>query len=201
MEVNPPFPFVFRGGFTYDKDRYLALIGLVGPGAWDEFVKVAKDVKDPFDSWTREIIDPWAAQYGGEVYYPFTGPPFHPFQSWALKVGGVFPSPLGPLLDKVYGLWHSYRAAVVLPFTLDLPPAYIGPSPCDECSDKPCLKACPSQVIKLGEPYNLKACLTTDACRNTGCLVRQACPIGREYAYSPSQQRFHMRAFYNNFKL
>ena len=75
--------------------------------------------------------------------------------------------------------------------------------PCDSCSDRPCLSACPVDAFRDGV-YDVAACarhLRTEAgadCVEEGCRVRRACPVGVGYAYEPLQAAFHMKAFLKN---
>jgi len=155
---------------------------------------------NPLDNWTRGVVQAVADGLGCRAHFPFTGPPYHPFQQWALKAGGVFTSPIGPLIHSQFGLWHAYRGALVFAerLALDTPPG--GDSPCRTCADKPCLSACPADVFASGQ-YDVPACVShvTSAaggdCQNAGCLARRACPIGEEYAYSREQAGFHMAKF------
>ena len=58
-------------------------------------------------------IDPLARSVGAMALYPFDGPPYRPFQRWAMRAEPVAPSPLGLFIHPEYGLWHAYRAALV----------------------------------------------------------------------------------------
>jgi len=109
-------------------------------------------------------------------------------------------SPLGILIHPDYGLWHGYRGALLFSERLDLPPKDTRPSPCESCTDKPCLSACPVGAFKPDQ-YDIDACVeyldTPPAadCREEGCRARRACPIGHDVAYEPNQASFHMTAF------
>ena len=131
--------------------------------------------------------------------YPFDGPPYPPFQRWAVAAGIAFRSPIGPLIHPVYGLWHAYRGAFRLAEAIDVP-APSGAAPCDSCVDRPCLSACPVDAF-AGGSYNVPACVAhIDAaagadCRDQGCRARRACPVGRASIHEPAQARFHMDHF------
>ncbi len=178
----------------------LVLVGQIGPSLERLFRSGGLNLKaaQPLDVWTREILDPLAESLGGRAFYPFTGPPFLPFESWALRAGGVFRSPLGLLIHPQYGLWHAYRGALLLPGSWTLPQTQAG-HPCLQCSDRPCLSACPVQAFRA-EGYDAAGCrqhLSGEPdCMVHGCESRRACPVGARYHYGVFQMRFHMAAFH-----
>ena len=183
--------------------RTLILVGSIGSSGWQAFEnspEVRDGGADPLDRWSRRIIGALAAACGGAALYPFDGPPYHPFQSWARRADSVFVSPLGLLIHPEFGLWHSYRGAVALSGEIAIPPNPALASPCENCVAKPCLSACPVGAFAPGS-YDVETCVahlgTSDGarCMDGGCLARNACPVSREYAHAPAQARFHMQAF------
>ncbi|MGE0611616.1 MAG: hypothetical protein AB7O70_04630, partial [Hyphomicrobiales bacterium] len=130
---------------------------------------------------------------------PFEGPPFWPFQRWAMRAGGFSQSPLGVLAHARYGPWIAFRGALLSPDPCPEPPP--APGPCENCTGKPCLDACPADALSRGHSYDPGACRAHvahdgwETCGARGCLVRHACPAGRDFAYAPEQARFHMTAF------
>lgn len=197
---------LLRGAFHPEPDDGLAadvgtvaLAGNAGPGMWRRF-SAAHDPGDTphaLDGWTRRILAPLAEEMGAEVVYPFGGPPFHPFQRWAMKAEGLRPSPIGVLLHPEYGPWHAYRGAFLFAERLDLPPTLPQPHLCESCIEKPCLGGCPVNAFSTAG-YDWQSCkahvaTTGVACRDSGCQARHACPIGEPYA--PDQAAFHMAAF------
>lgn len=137
---------------------------------------------------------------GATPLFPFGGPPYLPFQRWAMRAEAVAPSPLGVLIHPDHGLWHAYRGALAFAELLALPPRDSRPRPCDSCADRPCLSACPVGAFRDGR-YDVPTCMSHleqpagEACMSAACLARRACPVGREGAYDPAQARFHMQAF------
>ena len=199
----------------------LVLVGNAGPAMWRAFVAATTAEArlgdpNPLDTWTRQVLDAVAQGLGARALYPFSTP-YLPFQRWALGTGAVFPSPIGPLIDPQYGLWHAYRGALAFDRRLELPPTPGRRRPCDNCADKPCLAACPADAFGgEGEgagdgaeegaaagmsPFDVPACVAHVAsvagkpCLEDGCLARRACPIGPEHVYRPAQARFHMERF------
>src|SRR5579883_2337285 len=93
----------------------IVLIGMAGREGWRAFAGSAErrdGAPHPLDRWSRRVIDAIARASGGRALYPFDGPPYWPFQQWAMRAEPVHVSPLGMLIHPEYGLWHSYRGAL-----------------------------------------------------------------------------------------
>ncbi|MFN8829203.1 MAG: ferredoxin [Labrys sp. (in: a-proteobacteria)] len=181
----------------------LLLLGFVGDSGWPAFSRSPEHgdgAAHPLDRWSRRVIDGLAAELGGWSLFPFSGPPYHPFQRWAMRAEPVHPSPLGLLIHPEYGLWHSYRGAIAFPTRLALPPRSQTASPCLSCVDKPCLTACPVSAFSLAG-YDVAACgahlqtTSGEDCMTGGCLARRACPVGAGHRPRPAQTAFTMAAF------
>ncbi len=203
-----PSGLMLRGGFHPNAEDKLdggtlVMVGNAGPALWRAFEThaYAPDASDPMDRWTRARVDPLAASFGARALYPFGGPPYHPFQRWAMRADDVHPSPIGLLIHPTYGLWHAYRAALLFAERLSLPPRTERPSPCESCAEKPCLTACPVDAFDAAAGYDVPACTAHirgprgAPCRQRGCLARHACPVGRPYVYDDAQSAFHTAAF------
>ena len=191
--------FVALGWFAPDDmgdTKFIILIGNAGPRMFQRF---ARDGGGAMDEWTKRVVDPMAANLGATAAYPFDVPHL-PFLSWARRGGAGHVSPLGLNIHPTYGLWHAYRAALLFPVQFDLPLPSAGAHPCESCLDKPCLSTCPVSAFD-GKTYDVTSCGTYLKsgsgldCMTGGCLARRACPVGREYLYSPNQAQFHMKAF------
>lgn len=181
--------------------RTMVLVGNMGPDMWRVFSDAMADVPHPLDTWTRTVLTPIASAFGADAVFPFEGPPYYPFQRWAMRADDVSPSPIGPLIHPKYGMWHAYRAAFLFADRQDIPPAAEkSPSPCLSCTEKPCLNTCPVDAFTT-KGYDVPGCRAHiaasggEACLTAGCLARRACPIGRAYVYEPPQAAFHMRHF------
>jgi hypothetical protein len=179
--------------------KSVLLIGNAGPDMFIRFSRERNPGSDSLDEWTKATVDRLAQGIGAIPLYPF-GAPVHPFLTWARRAGTSFVSPLGLNIHPTYGLWHAYRAALVFTSSLDLPNFSKAISPCDSCSEKPCLKTCPVSAFAKNN-YDVKSCglhILSDAgtsCMSHGCQARLACPIGKGYEYSVQQKQFHMKAF------
>jgi hypothetical protein len=183
--------------------RTLVLAGMIGAQNWDAFAEspeAGDGAPDPLDRWSRRSLDGIARQFGAEALYPFGGPPYWPFPSWAARAEPLSASPLGMLIHAEYGLWHSYRGALALREELASASAPAGTSPCDSCSERPCLSACPVGAFTAAG-YDVARCRehlrgpNGRECLEQGCLARRACPVGRAWAHGAQQTQFHMRAF------
>jgi hypothetical protein len=182
--------------------RGVVLVGNVGPEMWHAFTAAPEfgTTPDPLDRWTARVVDSAAREMGGEALFPFGGPPYRPFIAWAKRAEPVTESPLGILIHPDYGLWHAYRGALVFAEPIEVPVREKRGRPCDTCSDKPCLSACPVGAF-TNPGYAVPACTghiaapAGDVCLTHGCQARQACPIGPDFLYAPAQAEHHMRAF------
>jgi hypothetical protein len=181
----------------------LVLVGNIGSSLWAVFSHSA-EMKDraphPLNRWTQRILSQVAAEVDAAPLFPFGGPPYLPFQRWAMRSEPVAPSPLGILIHPDYGLWHAYRGALAFAERMALPPHTEVPRPCDSCADRPCLSTCPVNAF-TARGYDVPACIghidgpAGSECMSGGCLARRACPVGLGYAYDEAQAAFHMDAF------
>jgi hypothetical protein len=183
--------------------RTLVLAGMAGRDGWDAFAQspeAADGLDHPLDRWSRRVIDTLARELGAKPFFPFGGPPFWPFQQWARRAEPVHASPIGLLIHPRYGLWHSYRGALGFREALAVPEPAAVPSPCESCSGRWCLKACPV-VAFSGAGYDVAACIghlqsaAGADCMGFGCRARRACPVGADHARGAEQASFTMRAF------
>jgi hypothetical protein len=182
----------------------IVLIGPIGGSNWAEFREWQRSQADPgethpLDNWSKVVLRPIAVSLAATVWFP-SDPPWQPFQKWAMAAEGLKPSPLGVLIHPEFGLWHSYRGALGFDGELALEDQSEFSHPCDTCLEKPCLNTCPVNAI-TESGFHVTYCrshLTTEqgqgGCMKSGCLARNACPIGAELRYSDDQLQFHMEA-------
>jgi ferredoxin len=210
-----PLGLILRGGFVLDLEidadllrqspaaRQLILVGNAGSAMWPQVARFSRSNPadaHPLDHWTADALTGIAGRIGGTSLFPFGGPPWWPFQRWAQRAESVYPSPLAILIHPDFGLWHAYRAALLLHEPVDLPSVVRRPSPCDSCRDRPCLTTCPVGAFSVNG-YDVDACAshvngaTGGTCRSQGCLARLACPVGTDWQYESDHAAFHMTAF------
>ena len=201
-----------RGGFhpkPNDKipisGQTCIMVGNAGRQFWSEFETGKSDEVNPLEHWTSSVLGVAAEEFGAEALFPFTGPPYLPFLTWAQRSELVFPSPIGLLIHPQFGLWHAYRGMLVFNDLIKLPPKISSTHhPCKTCDDKPCTTTCPVDALRDGglRPKVCTGHIRSQFGRNCmeeGCLARRACPIGRTYIYQPNQARFHMASFLETF--
>ncbi len=213
---------ILRGGFNFTDDearpsgldgapaRAVLLVGNGGAAYWQHFSQWLDRqdglVANPLDTWSRSVIGKAACVVGARVAMP-NDRPFLPFQQWAKRAEGLKPSPLGLLIHPRFGLWHAYRGALLLDAEISIQelqelnqrsadPIHL----CELCAGKPCLNACPVSAFS-GERFAYETCVSHvrggegAACRDDGCLARNACPEAAEWRYPAAVQAFHQRAF------
>ncbi len=207
------FGLIIRGCKSIDNAPYRAmvLIGSAGGSAWTT-IKQSPEYNDgkadPIDRWAMRTGTHIAKQLSAKAIFPFQGPPYHPFLTWAESVDEVYPSKLGMFIHRDYGLWHAYRFALLL---LDIPndmsiASEKPPSPCESCQGLPCLNSCPVNAFSFENGkanYDVATCVnhlhdSNADCHQQGCLARNACPVGINYRNPTELQQFHMQAFYQN---
>jgi ferredoxin len=183
--------------------RSVVLLGNAGGSIWPSFEGWHRenDVENPLDTWSKAVIGPIAGELGATPFYP-SDPPYMPFQQWAMRAEGLKASPLGILIHPRYGLWHGYRAALGFAQALDADSSADRASPCDDCGGRPCLGACPAGAISMAG-FAVQPCRAylatkegTSGCMVSGCVARNACPVGAQYRYGEAQLRFHMAALF-----
>ena len=217
-----PSGLILRGGLNFPQGepvpdgpagrpaRAVLLVGNGGAAYWRHFsrwrAEQPAETVNPLDEWSRLAIGQAAAAIGGRVAMP-NDRPYLPFQQWAQRAEGLKPSPLGLLMHPRFGLWHAWRGALLLDVEIPLEALQklnqIAAEPihlCDLCVGKPCLNACPVSAHAV-EGFAYQACLAHvrgpggAACRDGGCLARNACPEAAEWRYPAEVQAFHQRAF------
>ncbi|MCV6603089.1 MAG: hypothetical protein OIF54_16275 [Cohaesibacter sp.] len=178
----------------------IVMVGNAGSAMWTPFDQ-AREKNDPdaMNKWTQQSLQPIADSLNCDLVFPFAGPPWYPFVSWAERSGNVVKSPLGMGLHREYGLFHAHRGAFLFKEILPVAARKTG-NPCQDCVSQPCLSACPVSAFG-GKAYNVAHCKSYMQDQKvecwTGCLARKACPIGQDCHYSAEHARYHMQAFMN----
>jgi len=181
--------------------KSLMLLGPLEPGFWPRLTASPEFANpDPVDQWSMRVVGQLATELNATPIFPFGGPPFQPFVSWALRSGRVWQSPVSLMVHEVAGLFLSFRGALAFTETIELPENPKA-SPCEACKEKPCLTACPADALNANG-YDLDVCHhwldgnSGKPCMTGGCMVRRACPISQSYGRLQVQSAHHMRAFH-----
>jgi hypothetical protein len=185
--------------------KTVVLAGNAGDSMWHRFQLAVQEEKEELslDQWTQRVLTAVARKLRAHACFPFSGPPYLPFQRWAQHAEPVAPSPIGPLIHPEYGLWHAYRGALAFAERIELPPPIAHATPCQSCPTRPCLSTCPVGALTPGH-FNMLACLdhlgseAGGECLHGGCLARRACPVGVKFQYPRPQAQFHQQAFLRN---
>lgn len=201
-----PHGLMAMGGVHSTRDQKAQTIVLIGtaPTFWAHFTQSAEFADgeaDPIDRWSQRIL-PQIMEAAGAIgaVFPFGGPPYAPFISWAKQTGEAFDSPVGMLVHYRAGLMISYRGAIVFQGRIPLP-ALQPANPCDTCAARPCVSACPVNALSDQHFYDVPSCkahIATDegaACMDYGCASRLACPVSQSFGRPADQSACHMRAF------
>lgn len=185
-----------------DPPGAIAIFGYDGtPNLWRAFSAAPECVDGaphPLDRWSKRVGDALAEAFGAQAAYPFGGPPYQPFFSWAQAADRVWSSPIGMLVGADRGLWVGYRAALIFADPLAPPARPSAPAPCETCAGQPCRTACPVGAFSAAG-YDAAACAAHldrpegEDCRTLGCRARRACPVAAPP--EPAQAAFHLEAF------
>ena len=179
-----------------------ATLVLLGPSQdfWTTLTAAPEFAGDhPVDRWSERVITALAGQLDARAIFPFGGPPYAPFLSWAKRTGRAWDSPVGMLVHDTNGLLVSYRGALAFAERLEITPTG-GDSPCLTCDAQPCLTACPVGALSP-QGYDVPAChgflhrAAGQDCMTRGCAVRRICPVSKGANRSEEQSAHHMRAF------
>lgn len=190
--------------------QYAMLIGNAGHAMWPFFSQSSEysdGQKDPMNRWTKRIVSETMRDVVCEIRHPFDEP-YWPFQRIACEAMNIQPSPLGILIHPDYGLWHAFRAIIIVnqnsSLALDIEnmihQVQKSFHPCDTCIQKPCLTSCPVSAFD-GTGLDRSGCFThldsnsEPDCMTIGCGARNACPVGAAYKYENAQIEFHMKSY------
>lgn len=192
---------ILRGGFNQN-DQTTLLIGPDEPAFWEYFRNSSEykdDLSNPMDRFSKRVIGQLSSEINSTAVYPSDGPPYAPFYSWAVLTGKAFVSPLKLLVHEEVGLMISYRGALVLDQSIEIP-TNSERSPCESCNE-PCKIACPVDAFNASS-YDSGACKSylsieteQNSCFESGCRVRISCPLSPANGRHPDQTKFHMKAF------
>jgi len=181
--------------------RQLLLFGHGGRQMWQALAGSAfRHDEDPVDGFSSDVVARFFSEENPGNSYTLLFPQKQgtkqgtiPLQQLGKLAGWHHASPFRIGVNVRWGSWFAYRA-VALADTAFTPTAPVPePSPCESCTDKPCLSACPVTSscgdIKLDDCMGHRVAAAS-SCANT-CLARLACPVMQEARYSDEQIAYH----------
>lgn len=164
---------------------------------------------DPVDDYALRSLGAWFKKQN--LCHRFLYPLEHealkpspiPLQALGQLAGWHYPSPMKVGINSTWGLWYAYRAVVLVNSSF---PAIehieegtnsqggVSLSPCNACSSKPCISACPADALSDGT-LRFERCaafrLQPHSPCAQRCLAREACPVAAEHRYSAEQIQYH----------
>lgn len=174
----------------------LIILGHGGKKMWSELNKANIESENPVDDFSIKVAtDYFRAQlpiHKFKIIYP--GEDVIGLRVLGELAGWHHDSPFRIGVNREWGSWFAYRV-VVLADTDYLPSEkWRDNSPCDACSEKPCISACPVDALSSGS-LSLEKCIQyrkVDAslCANT-CHSRCACNVGVQHRYTDEQLHYH----------
>lgn len=186
-------------GVTREEGHFIVLLGPDEPRFWGIFKhspEYQDGTPDPIDRYSTRVIGALGQTLNGEVRFPFGGPPYAPFYTWAVASGQFYASPIHFLVHAERGLFASFRGALVFEEDIEGPEGQ--PSPCLTCA-APCQNACPVGAFD-SNGYAAERCKSHIAeedcadCMGLGCAARRACPVAQGDRV-PEQAAHHMTYF------
>jgi epoxyqueuosine reductase len=181
---------------NFDNYSQLILLGHGGKTLWQTLKKSAIQSDNPVDDFTIHTIQQFFQQQSIACQYQITypGDTSLDLQQLGELAGWHHPSPFKVGINKQWGSWFAYRAVILTTTHYKTSRTIIGESPCNSCSKKPCIKACPGLAIEVDE-FNLATCVSfrkqaASVCRHQ-CLARCSCPVAEKHRYSEAQMHYH----------
>lgn len=178
-------------------ERQLILFGHAGRRLWECVQADGIRSEHPIDEYSVRTVERWLTQTLPAARARFVFPQSLGSQRIGLQslgriAGWHRPAPFMVGIDAVWGSWFAYRAAILIDTDLPASAPVDNGYPCDSCTDKPCIAACPTNALASGT-FNLAACnagrLAPDSVCALGCTARSACQVGAEHRYDDSQIR------------
>ena len=167
------------------------LVGHGGQRLWEQVQASGIEGTHPIDDFSLATVSAWIAenlpQAAFSVLYPGEMPVG--LQALGRLAGWHHESPFRLGINERWGSWFAYRVAVLVAHPLPPTPPEPGGSPCEACTGKPCLDACPAGAL-AGE-FSLEKCIAwrrqPDSSCRLACLARNACPVRAEHRYLEAQ--------------
>jgi hypothetical protein len=159
------FPFT-----DIQKTKTLCLIGNGGRSLWEKLPHPLNIKTHPIDQYSKNQIHTFSESIDSEVEILFPNDHYTlPLQRIGRALNVCTQSPIGLDVHPSFGLWFAIRGVFLvskkMSMTLENPF-----SPCNTCTDKPCMKI--SDIAQ----------------------ARMKCPFKNEHQYTEDQIRYHQNA-------
>jgi len=178
--------------------KQLILLGHGGRRMWESLQHSEfADADHPVDHFSVDLVQRYFAEAcRGRRYriiYPCSKQ-LVPLQKLGELAGWHHASPFRVGVNEYWGSWFAYRAVVVADTEFVVTSRLSAPSPCEACSDKPCVSGCPANALS-GNEGSLKPCvdyrLAEHSLCKDRCFSRMACPVASEHRYTMEQVNYH----------
>jgi hypothetical protein len=189
--------FFSKKNISFQLTDTLCLIASGGKELWEHLPHPLNEFDHPIDQFSIDQMKKIQVEQKIDVRILFP----HPFLHIPLQKIGRFlnlsrPSFLGLDINDNYGAWFAFRGAFLTTKKLNLPSLLSFESPCDACTDRPCVNACPSKAIASKDELKMNLCIDYRLNPNSNCSdkchARLACPYQKEHQYKMEQINYHM---------
>lgn len=178
--------------------RQLIVIGNGGPGLWRSIQASGWRSAEPIDDFSISTVGDWFASHYPQQHCTQLFPALAQIglQQLGELIGWHQAAPFMLGIDPFWGSWFAYRVVLLTDTRFALTPRLQQRSPCLDCSERPCISACPPRAMS-GRGFSMHACagyrLASDSACRDRCLARDACPVGSEQRYDDAQLRHGYR--------
>ena len=185
-----------RLGVALGRVRTLVLFGNGGTAFWQAFQQVGANGLHPVDAFSQRCVADFMQRRWVDVPYTFLYPGnvTVPLQTLGQLAGWHHESPMKVGINDSWGLWYAYRALIAVEAEWPASVPVISSSPCESCTDKPCIAACPANALEA-QALRLERCidfrLQANSVCSDQCLARGACPVAPQHRYSSAQVAYH----------
>lgn len=175
----------------------LVLTGHGGKQLWAQLQKADRHKSDPVDHYSINVTNQFIADFLDGADHLLLYPSHQyliPLQQLGELAGWGRPSPLGQSIHPEFGVWFAHRTAFLTKSALPVMKGESGLRPCDTCTAKPCLTACPVGAVTF-DHFNITNCVDFRLQPNSicadRCLARMACPAAPQHRYPIEQIQYH----------
>ena len=159
--------------FTQDqKNKTLCLLASGGKKLWENLPHPLTIEDHPIESFSKKVMMKFASDFlkdDIEILYPADSS-ILPLQKIGRAMNLCRQSPIGIDIHPDYGLWFAFRGIFLTNLEISTPTPKTFESPCDSCSDRPCMNFTNKNQARLN------------------------CPIKTQHRYCDEQITYHQQA-------